>query len=354
MKEYPTFKRGEVQKHFNKLPSNERKVIEDFVRYVGITSSARTRLENNKRSITEFRIITGVPLDKVTLENLRDFLTKLNNSEKTQSTRNDLKHAVKRFLKWRFKDWSKRFNELSDIKLIMGMNEEKINGETLLKKEDIEAIMKEEKSFSWKAFFITLYESGLRPVELRTLQWKNITLESDGEVSSINIFASKTKKARTVYVKESTKYLKELKKRQEAKEDNNSLLFPSKKDPTKPINKNVVSEWLRRISKRAIGREVNPYLLRHSRATELYTNTSIPDKLVRKFLGHSKSMSDVYTHLSSKDIKETLTKTIYQTQELPPEKRHELQKEVDEIRAMLMHVIKNVPKGIKIPPFPSS
>lgn len=332
MNEYPRFERGEVSKKYNKLPKDEKKIIDDFVSYVGISSTARTRLENNRRAITQFRMVTKKPLKETTLQDLRSFLSLLNNSDKTQSTRNDIKHAVKRFLKWYFKDWSKRFNDLSDIKLIVGMNEEKINADTLLKKEDIETIMKTETRFVWKTFFICLYESGLRPIELRTLRWKNIKLGIDGDLSEINVYASKTSKARSVYVKEATKYLQEWKERQEREEVKNDLLFPAKKNPDKPIGKNVVSEWLRVISKKAIGREVNPYLLRHSRATELYTNANIPEKLARKFLGHGKSMSDVYTHLSNKDVKEAMSKTIYQTEDLPPEKKHALELELERQR----------------------
>jgi DNA-binding transcriptional MerR regulator len=103
-------------------------------------------------------------------------------------------------------------------------------------------------------------------------------------------------------------------------------------DNTRPINKENCSMWLGRISEKVLGRKVYPYILRHSRATELYTNASIPDKLAQKFLGHSSSMSDVYTHLSNKDVKEVLAKTIYETEDIAPEKKAELQKELDEMK----------------------
>lgn len=318
------FERGESQKFYKKLPPKERGLIDDFVKYVSITSKSDKRLENNKRSLLTFRKFTGKPLDKTTLQDLRDFLASLNSSDRTQSSRNELKHTIKRFLKWKFKDWSERFNNLSDIKMIMRMNEEKINSDTLLKKEDIEKIMKTEKDLYWKTFFITLYESGLRPNELRNLLWKNIKFDIEEGLTEINVFATKTHRARSVFVKEATFYLKKLKEQTEGE-----LCFPARKDPSKPVDKGVVACWFNRVSKKVLGRQIYPYILRHSRATELYTNANIPDKLVQKFLGHSKSMGDVYTHLSNKDIKDSLSKTIYKFDELPPERKHEIELKIE-------------------------
>lgn len=343
MEKYPTFKRGEVQKAFNKLPKKDKEVIESYIKYISITSKSRVRLENNKRGLTEFRILTNRPLDKITLKDLRGFLALLNTSEKTQATRNDLKHTVKRFLKWKFKDWSERFENLKDIKLVMRINEEKINSNTLLKKEDIEKIIKEEPRLFWKAFFITLYESGLRPIELRTLVWKNIKFDTDKEgLSEINIYATKTHRARTVYIKESTFYLKRL--REGSKSE---LVFPSPRDKTKPMSKELPAMWLRRISQKVLGRQVYPYILRHSRATELYTNVGIPDKTAQKFLGHSKSMADIYTHLSSKDVKEAVSKTIYKTEELPPQKKHKLEQQILALTRLSKFLIKKELKNKK-------
>jgi integrase len=325
------FKRGESQEFYDKLPAKEKQEIENFVKYVSISSKSSKRLNNNRVSLITFRKATNKELSKTTLQDLRHFLAELNNSERTQSSRNDIKHTVKRFLKWKFKDWSERFNDLSDIKLVMKMNEEKINSDSLLKREDINKIMNEEKSVFWKAFFITLYESGLRPIELRTLTWDRIKFNVEEDLSEINIYATKTSKARSVYVQEGTYWLKGLKEESES-----PLVFPAVRDKTKAMGKELPAIWLKRISQKVLGREVYPYILRHSRATELYTNADIPDKTVQKFLGHSKSMGDVYTHLSNKDVKEAMSKTIYKKKEiLSKEEKNDLQKLREENKSIL-------------------
>lgn len=325
MKEFPTFKRGEVQKLYGKLPKKEKEIIADYVKYVSISSSSQRRLKNVERSLTQFRILTKKDFDKVTLSDLRDFLAMLNRSNKTQATRNEIKHTIKRFLRWKFKDWSDRFDNLSDIKLHMGINEEKLNANTILKKEDIDKIKDAENSIFWQAFFITLYESGLRPIELRTLTWDRIRFDIEDDISEINIFATKTHKARSVFVKEATYYLKRVKE-----ESNSEYVFPSVRDKYKPMGKEPPAVWLKRISEKVLGRAITPYILRHTRATELYTNSDLPDKVVQKFLGHSKSMSDVYTHLSSDGVKNAMSKSVYKKRKILSKKEEDkLQKRVE-------------------------
>jgi len=346
MDKFPTFKRGGVQAVYKKLPKKEKDIIELFVKYVSITSSSERRLENNRRTLTQFRYITGKDFDKTTLQDLRDYLSLLKASKNTNATQNEFKASVKRFLKWRFEDWSKRFQNLEDIKLHMKMNEKRINSETLLSKEDVEKIVKASKKTFWKAFFLTLYESGLRPIELRTLTWNRIKFDVEDNLTEINIYATKTSKARSVYINQAAFFLKKLK--DERKDKNNPLVFPSDRNPNVPISKGVLSLWLTQISEKTLGRKVFPYLLRHSRATELYTNANIPDKIAQKFLGHNKSMGEVYTHLSNKDVKEAVGKTIYKFEDLLPEKKHELEKKVDRLTEIIKQDNKELRESLKL------
>jgi len=57
----------------------------------------------------------------------------------------------------------------------------------------------------------------------------------------------------------------------------------------------------------------------------------ISDAVAQKFLGHSKSMKDVYTHLSNKDVKEAVGKTIYKFEDIAPEEKHELQEKIERL-----------------------
>ena len=72
------------------------------------------------------------------------------------------------------------------------------------------------------------------------------------------MFATKTHRARTVYVQEATFYLKKLKEQSE-----NELVFPAPRDKTKSVSKELPAMWLGRISQKVLGRRIYPYILRH-------------------------------------------------------------------------------------------
>lgn len=211
MQEYPRFKKGEIQEVRNKFPSKTKKELSEFENYCRIGAGER-KVGDMARSVTAFIVVTG---GKFTLETLRIFLALLNRSDKTEYAKNGVKIHVRKFLKWKFKDWSERFDNFSDIRLTQGHNEKKINASVLVSKEDIENMIKAENSLYWKTLILVLYETGARPSEIANLKWSDIKIESDGELSELHIYASKTGKSRVVYVKEATRYLKKLKESQE-------------------------------------------------------------------------------------------------------------------------------------------
>ena len=187
----------------------------------------------------------------------------------------------------------------------------------------------------WKALFMTQYEGGLRTQEVRFLKWQDISFNVDGDISEIGIYASKTKKSRTIFVKEATFYLKKLQTEQENLKQKGLYVFHAKRDINKPITKSAVAMWFRMITKKAIGRQGWNYLLRHSRATELYRlakQGKIAKDTATEFMGHSDDMSKVYSHFDKKEIKDMLKNQVYKLEELPEEKKHELEKEISELR----------------------
>lgn len=332
MKDYPMFDSGDLEDFKKTLSKDKLKVLNDFSNFCSISAKELSCIEIS-RSIVQFFYVCNKPLKEIDLETLREFLWKLQKSGRSINTCNKIKTHLKRFLRWYFKDYPTRFNDLQDIKNFGSrINEAKINSSTLLKKEDVEKIVKSEPRFFWKTFFIVLYETGCRPKEVRLMKWKDVSFNIDENgLSKINVFATKTSRARDVYVQNGTKMLLELRERQKNK-DENALIFPAPRGENKPLDKGTVSNWIKERSESAIGRSINPYLLRHSRATELYLNANIPDSIAQKFLGHSKDMKDVYTHMSSEDVKQAVAKSIYNLDDMPPEKKHALELKVEELQ----------------------
>lgn len=320
---YPTFSRYELPRIFERLPWQEQKLIEDFIAYCGITAGPGKQ-EDIKRNLIQFRHIIQKNFGEISLTDLRHFLILLNHSDRKEYTRNGIKAHIRRFLRWHFKDWSQRFDEFQDIKLRNAFNEEKINEGTLLKKEQIELIVKRERDFVRRAFFVILYESGMRPQELTQLRWKNVRIDVGQGLSQIHIFATKTARARTVFVKEATSYLRKL-------FDNRAseYVFPAHEDANTPLPKSTSFRWVQEMGK-AVGLNIFPYLLRHTRAHELYSR--MPAKVAQKFMGHGSDMSNLYAHISSKDIKESMLKTVYNFEEISEERKTALELEVEKLR----------------------
>lgn len=139
----------------------------------------------------QLRYILDKPFDDIDIKDLRRLLGIIQDSNLTNYVKNAVKTDLKNFLKYKFNDWSMRFSNLDDIKLgSNGRNEEKINAETIFKKEDIDKLIKHENSLFWKSFLLVQYEAGLRTKEVRELKWSSIKLSSDGDISEVNIFAT--------------------------------------------------------------------------------------------------------------------------------------------------------------------
>src|SRR5436190_22799518 len=218
---YPKYSRFALEKIAERLPNSEIILLDHFISHCAMTAG-KGKQRDIRRIVVQFRDVVEKDFTQIDLQDLRRFLALLNESDRKEYTKNGIKAHVRRFLKWQFRDWSQRFEAFRDIKLKKAFNEEKINEGTLLKSVQIESIVKKEMNFVRKAFFITLYESGLRPKELRTLPWKNVRLDVDGDISELHIFATKTKKSRTVFVKEATFYLRRL-----VENKSSEYVFPS-------------------------------------------------------------------------------------------------------------------------------
>ena len=326
MEAYPNFKPGDTDEFYSRFPQGDQTCINDFCLYCKVSCNER-KVKDIRRILIQFRHITGTSIGNISLLDLRRFLVLLNQSKKELWTKHDIKAYLKRFLKWRFKNWSERFDGLRELRgERTGVNEKKINAKTLLKKDEIQTIMEREQNFEIKTFFISLYESGMRPSELRTLKWQDITFNVDAEVSEINVFMTKNKKAKTTFIKEATFYLRRLQYGATSE-----YIFPSRENKETPISDNTATRWINGLG-RHIGRRIYPYLLRHTRAQELYTlvdENKLAERVVQKFLGHSKSMMEIYSKLNTKVLKEAVTKTIYKLTELPEEKKHELELKID-------------------------
>lgn len=337
LKEYPRFERGQIQEFYSKLPKEEQQLFSDYITYRqarGLNNLGKA--QDTRRYLLHLRFILEKPLTKIDLRDLRGMLSIINSSWLADIPKNMIKADLKNFLKYLFPDWSLRFASLEDIKLDSKPSRKRpITPQILFKKEDIENIMLHETKMFWKAFFICQYEGGLRTGEVRFLKWDDIKFNVDGDLSEVSIYATKTKRNRIIFVKEATHYLQRLKQEQESLNQKGAYIFHAARDKNKPVDKHVVSNWFRHLTKKVLNRESWNYLLRHSRGTELRRlvkqgkmskDTSIA------FMGHSEKMNDSYSHFEDQEIKEILKNQVYKLEDLPEDKKNELEIEIEKLK----------------------
>ncbi len=339
LKSYPKLKKGKVEDIYKNIPSSEKKKIGEYLTYRRARGlNSEDKVKDVRRYILHLRHILQKDFKKITLKDYRNILAIINNSKLSSNTKNHIKVDFKNFLKFLFPDWSSKFYGFEDIRLDSSRNEEKINSKTIYSREDINKLIKHEPKLFWKTLLLVQYEGGLRTIEVRTLKWENISFNVDEGLSEVSVYSTKTKQNRAIFVKDSTPLLKRLKEEQENEGNKGIYVFNSKKNKNLPVTKYAVSVWFRRLSKRVLGKEGWLYLLRHSRATELYKladeNKISKDTAIR-FMGHSKDMTRVYTHLDKQKVLEMLKNQVYKEQDLTPQEKDrikELEKEIEELR----------------------
>lgn len=327
---YPSYRDNgtSMDSLYSKLPSLERKILDDFLEYCAISANP-TKLRDIRTNILQFRDITQTPFEDVTLETLRKFLALLNNSNRKEWTKNGMKTYLKRFLRWKFKDWSTRFDEFNDIKLGRAFNQEKINENTLITPEEFELIMRKTSNYRDKALLATMYETACRPEELRKLKWKDIVFLGDG-TAKISLYSGKTSTARTVLVKSAVIELEDWKQHYSyPKRSQQDLIFPSPRKRTNQLTPATVTLLVKRLGKSAgIERPIFPYLFRHTRLNELYRK--LPEQIHKKFAGHTKDsrQTAIYSHITSDDVIDTLLDKVYKVEKITASQQNKYEKRI--------------------------
>lgn len=350
-----TFGKKSSQDYFKKLKNSDKEILEDFKRKISLKAS-KERSEEALKEILRFKLITKKPLDQIELSDLEKYIGALKESNLSENFKNKIKGFIHMFLKWKYKDWSERFDGFESIEYITGaLRIKEIKPKDVLNKEDLDKILETEKNLFWKTFFIVQYESAGRTGEIRRLLWADIDFDTGDEFVEVALWNKKNKQripqSRELPLKHSKKFLLALKKQQEAEGIKSKFVFPSPKDPRKPISK-AVNQWFNNLTKKAIGRTITPYLLRHSRGTELahlVKENKMSKDIALKFMGHTEKMFDnIYSHVAKEKEKELMKKQIYDFEYLTEEEKiqvKELKAEIEKLKKDFGSFAEKVYKG---------
>jgi len=316
---------GELQLIKKKLTPKNKLILSNFIEECSINAGV-DKLKKIERCIIQFYDIIEKDLDKINKKDVDSFLILLNHSDRSFWYKNEIKIYLKRFLLWKYKD----LDMIKNIKLdSKRLNEEKVNENNLLTKEDIDKLLRVAERLREKVMIIMLFETGCRPQELLNLKWKNIKFE-DG-YADVSLFSTKTEKSRTIPVKKSVVHLKRWNQEYcypNVKPDD--LLFPSPFNRKKPISTTALNGILKRLGKKAkLNKDIWTYLFRHTRCTELYEE--LPQQICEKLFGH-KNMAQIYAHISNKKAGKKMLDKIYNVEEITPEQKNKYDIEIEELK----------------------
>lgn len=339
------------KKKFN-LTKEKQKALSNYLDYKRTAVKAESKINNYNYFISLFLSDSKSRLDNYGEQEIIDFL---NHSSKKYSvgTINEVKWMLKSFICWYYEDYSKKFRNLDRI-LKLQKKEKTYSPEQMLTKEDIQKLVQEEGEIRWKAFFLLYFYGGFRPKEVCELQWKDITFDKEG--AYVKIISNKNHKEFQKYIPEDVCfYLRKI------QNNNSNYIFPTKRTKMrssskgvllpvgdKPMTRSGVYQHLLPLAKKVLGKHVNPYILRHSIATILYNRDDLKDDLVASQLGHSKAMKETYNNLSLVKIREKMKKIYIQAEDLPVEKKHELEVEISQLKnkmKLFEEFMKDIPEN---------
>jgi len=147
--------------------------------------------------------------------------------------------------------------------------------------------------------------AGLRIGELTQLTWQNV-IHGDQNAHWIEIYgrtSTKTHRRRIPTSRDLQTLLLALKLGLELRNhyDQHRPLLAKPGKPTNPTIR-TVSRWIGAQTRRAIGRSVNPHMLRHTFATDLLRVATI--RTVQDLLGHrTLAATEIYTHVTDDDLR---------------------------------------------------
>ena len=315
----------------NKLSSKDKEALDKFCKYCRITAGEK-KIRIIRATLLQIYDIIEKPLTKITKEDVQDFLGLVKGAELSEWTKNDIRKFFKKFLKWYYKDLE-MIEDIKNTPMNKAFNHEKINESTLVKEEELKKLLHASQTLKWKAILTLMFESACRPQELRLLKWSDIKYTEEG--ADITFFSPKTKEARTIPIRDCVIHLKRWEQEYcfpDIRKDD--VVFPSHKRGV-IMSDNALPKQFRILCREAGIRFIHPYLMRHTRLTKMYND--VPEQIVKKYAGHSKSskMPEIYSHISSKDVREVVLKKIYNIKELTEEQKNKYQKQIDDLKKML-------------------
>jgi len=308
-----------------------------FIEYCGITAQdSSLKKIKAKLNIINYFYKTGT--DNLKLEDLHSFLSWVNKSNYAKATKNDIIKVLKRFLRWKYKDWDTRFNGFKDAKL-NGNDGRQIDKIDLLSSDEMNLIISATDSIKYKTILLLMQETACRPEEiLRNLKWKNVNWNK----KEVTLYSNKTDKKRDIPIKNSMGHLKRY-------QVECFSITPRAEEMVFGLSNQALSEHLNKVEKELkLTKHLYPYLWRHSVLTQMIRKLS--PKAYEMFAGHSlETGMKIYAHLDTEDLREELNEKMYNLEELTPEEKSDIKVLKETIKLLVDYNILQIEFTEKFP-----
>lgn len=283
----------------------DKKAIMDFVDDClagGISYSRARKYVSHLHLIKQFNG-GGFSLVGATEKDLKKTLAKLEKSDYSPRTKSSYKQAVKKF----YTDHLKKKDMVEWIKTGVKKSERYLPDD-LLTEEEVEALYAAPSSTRDKAVMAFLEEGGFRPKELGTLLFQDVEEVEKG--MAVRVREGKTGQRRVLIVRRQKEVRDWMAQHPFKKRD--TPLFPtvdkySKQFVERALGYKGICHVLGKMKKLAgLSKPLNPYLLRHTRATKLAN--FMTEAQMTQYLGWvpGSQMPGVYVHLSGRDTDNAL------------------------------------------------
>ena len=227
------------------------------------------------------------PLDKLTLEDARNYILYKRDTTCIPATCNGINSALSFFYRIILKKtWV--YDEVPRMK-------EDWTLPVILSHDEIEKLIDTAKNIRNKAIIALTYSSGLRVGEVCRLA------PSDIFMSSMQVHIRNSKNHGDHWTILSERALELLKAYWHTRPEPRDILFVSLRKPHRPLHPGGVEIMLRKVCEEA-GIKAHPHTLRHSFATHLIEDDT-RQEYVQAMLGHkSPSSTSIYVHVSNKSL----------------------------------------------------
>ncbi len=333
---YPRYNKKQVAIE-SSLTARDRELLASYLQFCGMTAGP-SRLAKYRRYLLHFRDIVEKPLDSISQADAIAFWGLVKNAPYEEHTKIEIRKVVRRFLKWHYRD----LDMLEPLKVPSNylVNKRRVNKSVLLTEQEIQNMLHGAERLRDKALLVLLYETAGRPQEIRDLRWGDISWQQ----KEIHLYSKKTNDDRDLPVHEAIKHLKRWKSEWAYSDPQESdYIFPSiigsRPNRAKSISVSYINRIIKSLARKAgIERNVYPYLLRHTRLTELRCR-GVQGIEFNKFAGHQPGSKheNVYIHLDNNDMKQSIIQKVYGVHDLPESERDQYEKRIRQLEQQAEH-----------------